>query len=76
MFDKVEQQYKELQKKKELTANNKQKFEETIRELDDLKNQEIQKTWQKVDKFYSEIFSTLLPHAGAKLMPVDPNDIS
>ena len=37
---------------------NKQKFEQTIIELDDLKNQEIQKTWQKVNKFYSEIFST------------------
>jgi chromosome segregation ATPase len=45
MFGKVETQYIELQKKKELTAQNKQKFEDTIVELDDLKNKEIQKTW-------------------------------
>ncbi len=36
MFDKVDTQYQELQKKKELTANNKQKFVDTIKELDDL----------------------------------------
>jgi structural maintenance of chromosome 2 len=45
MYGKVETQYIELQKKKELTSQNKQKFEETIIELDDLKNKEIQKTW-------------------------------
>ena len=76
MFEKVDTQYIELQKKKELTQMNKQKFEQTIIELDDLKNQEIQKTWQKVNKYYSEIFSTLLPHAGAKLMPVKEDDIN
>jgi hypothetical protein len=45
MFEKTESQYLELQKKKELTAQNKQKFEDTIIELDDLKNREIEKTW-------------------------------
>ena len=38
MFEKVETQYLELQRKKELTGQNKKKFEDTILELDDLKN--------------------------------------
>ncbi len=41
MFEKTEGQYLELQKKKELTGQNKRKFEVTIEELDDLKNKEI-----------------------------------
>jgi chromosome segregation ATPase len=45
MYEKTEAQYLELQKKKELTSSNKRKFEDTILELDDLKNKEIQKTW-------------------------------
>ena len=32
-----------------MTRNNKQKFEDTIVELDDLKNKEISKTWQEVN---------------------------
>ena len=76
MFEKTEAQYLELQKKKELTAANKQKFEDTIAELDELKNKEIQKTWQKVDKFCGEIYQTLLPGAGARLVPVKEADVS
>jgi len=41
MFEKTESQYLELQKKKDLTAVNKKNFEDTIQELDDLKNKEI-----------------------------------
>jgi structural maintenance of chromosome 2 len=76
MFEKTEKQYQELQRKKELTGENKKKFEETILELDNLKNQEIQKTWKKVDMFCGEIYSTLLPGAGAKLVPVKEHDAS
>lgn len=49
MFEKTQTQYEELQKKKELTRLNKQKFEDTILELDELKNQEIVKTWKEVN---------------------------
>lgn len=58
-----------MQKKKETTLRNKEKFEDTIKELDDLKNKEVERTYLAVNKFFSDIFSTLLHGAMAKLMP-------
>lgn len=48
---------------------NKQKFEDTIAELDELKNKEVASTYKKVNKYCDDIFSTLLPNANAKLEP-------
>ena len=67
MFEKTEGQYLELQKKKETTRGNRERFEKTILELDELKNRELEKTYKNVDKYCGEIFSTLLPGAMAKL---------
>ena len=69
MFAKTEQQYEELQKKKDTTLDNKRKFEKTILELDELKNKEVERTWKAVDKYCGEIYSTLLINAMAKLSP-------
>ncbi|CDW71413.1 structural maintenance of [Stylonychia lemnae] len=69
MFEKTEQQYQDLQKKKETTMQNKAQFEATIAELDELKNVEVERTYKAVNKYCSEIFSTLLQGAMAKLVP-------
>ena len=45
-------------------------FLQVIRQVDEQKNETIRKTWQKVDKDFGSIFSTLLPGAKAKLDPV------
>ena len=42
-------------------------MERTIVFLNQQKNEELSKTWQIVNKNFSEIFSTLLPGAMAKL---------
>lgn len=42
--------------------------------LNNKKNEELEKTWQIVNKNLSEIFSILLPGAMAKLMLHKPND--
>ena len=60
MFEKTESQYLDLQRKKATTEENKHKFQDTIKELDLLKKKEMEITWRKVDKYFSEIFSTLL----------------
>lgn len=41
----------------------------TIGELDDLKNKDIEKTWQMVNKYCNEIYGSLLPGASARLSP-------
>ncbi len=69
MFEKTEEQYLQLQRKKQTTFENKQKFENTIKELDDLKNKEISSTYLKVNQYFNDIFSTLLPNVKAKLEP-------
>ncbi len=69
MFERTEAQYFELQKKKEITIDNRKNFEDTIAELDELKNRELEKTSKFVTKHCGEIFTTLLPGANAKLEP-------
>lgn len=69
MFEKTENQYNELNKKRETTNNTKGQLKAAIDELDDLKNKEIEKTWKKVDQYCSEIYSTLLQGASARLAP-------
>ena len=44
-------------------------MEAAIKELDDLKNKEVERTWKKVDQYCSEIYSTLLHGASARLAP-------
>eukprot|EP00958_Prasinococcus_capsulatus_P019684 scaffold2455_cov387-Prasinococcus_capsulatus_cf.AAC.15 len=74
MFDKAEQEYRELEEKKRIVLNDKAKIEKAIRELDDKKREVLFNTWQKVTKDFGSIFSTLLPGTTAKLEPPEGDD--
>uniref|UniRef100_A0A3B3C7A5 Structural maintenance of chromosomes 2 n=1 Tax=Oryzias melastigma TaxID=30732 RepID=A0A3B3C7A5_ORYME len=53
-----------------IVENDKAKILQTIEELDQKKNEALNLAWQKVNKDFGSIFSTLLPGATAKLAPL------
>jgi hypothetical protein len=61
MFEKAEQEYHDLMKKKAIIEKDKAKIEEVIVELDRKKYEALESTWKKVTKDFGSIFSTLLP---------------
>ncbi|XP_049626198.1 structural maintenance of chromosomes protein 2 [Suncus etruscus] len=65
----AEERYNDLMKKKRIVENDKSKILATIEDLDQKKNQALNIAWQKVNKDFGSIFSTLLPGADAKLAP-------
>ena len=67
MFDDTMEQYTKLMNKRDTIESNKQEVEQTIVFLNQQKNEELSKTWKIVNTNFSEIFSTLLPGAMAKL---------
>lgn len=67
MFEKAEQEYKDLLSKRDIILNDKCKIEQVIRDLDEKKSETLRRTWKKVNKDFDSIFSTLLPNANAKL---------
>ncbi len=69
MFEKAEQEYNELKRKKDVVENDKEKIELVMDELDEKKKAALQTTWLKVNADVGSIFSTLLPGATAKLEP-------
>ncbi len=71
MYDKANQEYGELSRKKATVENDKQKIEAVICELDEKKKEALKLTWESVDGKFGSIFSTLLPGTTAKLAPVE-----
>jgi len=69
MFEKAEQEYKDLLSKRDIILNDKCKIEQVIRDLDEKKAETLRRTWKKVNKDFDSIFGALLPNAGAKLEP-------
>ncbi|XP_035992751.1 structural maintenance of chromosomes protein 2 [Fundulus heteroclitus] len=69
MLNEAEERYNDLMKKKRIVENDKAKILQTITELDQKKNEALNVAWQKVNKDFGSIFSTLLPGATAKLAP-------
>lgn len=67
MIEKAEQEYDELDRKKQVILNDKAKIEAVIEELDVKKSQALKTTWVKVNRDFGSIFSTLLPGTHAKL---------
>jgi len=67
MFEKAEQEYKDLLEKRETIKNDKKKIEMVIKDLDKKKIETLKKTWAKVNKDFDSIFGTLLPFTNAKL---------
>lgn len=75
MFEKAEQEYQDLIKKRDIIEKDKRKIEETITELDRKKNQVLETTFHKVTGDFGSIFSTLLPGTMAKLQPPEDGTI-
>jgi len=71
MFEKAEQEYTELKRKKDVVENDKLKIQEVMDELDEKKKEALRTTWEKVNGDLGSIFSTLLPGTMAKLEPVE-----
>ncbi|EFC38631.1 structural maintenance of chromosome 2 [Naegleria gruberi] len=72
LYEKTEDEYTELVKKKDIVEADKKKIGEVIEELDEKKKKTIEDTWKKVDEYFRSIFSMLLVGASAKLEP--PSD--
>ncbi|XP_075681730.1 structural maintenance of chromosomes protein 2 isoform X1 [Rhinoderma darwinii] len=69
MLTQAEEKYNDLMKKKRIVENDKSKILDTIEELDQKKNEALNIAWQKVNKDFGSIFSTLLPGSNAMLAP-------
>ncbi|KAF2076638.1 hypothetical protein CYY_002067 [Polysphondylium violaceum] len=69
MFERTEEDFRQLINKKEIIENDKKKIEEAIQQLDEKKNKSLRDTWKKVNHDFGSIFSTLLPGTKAKLEP-------
>ncbi|XP_055826493.1 structural maintenance of chromosomes protein 2-1 [Solanum dulcamara] len=69
MFEKAEDEYNDLMSKKNIIENDKSKIKKVIEELDEKKKETLQVTWEKVNRDFGSIFSTLLPGTMAKLDP-------
>ncbi|KAJ8336163.1 hypothetical protein SKAU_G00395060 [Synaphobranchus kaupii] len=69
MLNQAEEKYNDLMKKKRIVEIDKSKILKTIEELDQKKNEALNIAWQKVNKDFGSIFSTLLPGADARLAP-------
>jgi len=69
MYEKAEEEYDDLMKKRTIVDNDKKKIETVIEDLDDKKKKAINQTWQKVNEDFGSIFSMLLPGTMAKLEP-------
>mmetsp|Transcript_27648 Transcript_27648/g.46362 ORF Transcript_27648/g.46362 Transcript_27648/m.46362 type:complete len:1173 (+) Transcript_27648:65-3583(+) len=73
MFESAETEYQDLMTKKRIIENDKKKIQAVIEELEEKKTDALRVTWQKVNKDFGSIFSTLLPGVTAKLDPVSKN---
>lgn len=69
MIETAEKEYQELTQKRRIVENDKAKIKAVIEELDEKKNEALQKTWLKVNRDFGSIFSMLLPGTEAKLEP-------
>ncbi|OQR99769.1 structural maintenance of chromosomes protein [Achlya hypogyna] len=75
MIEKAEHEYQSLMEKRTIIEKDKTKITSVITELDAKKNEALEITWQKVNKDFGSIFSTLLPGTTAKLDPPENGSI-
>lgn len=71
----AENEYKALVEKKSIIESDKASIKSFIQELEDKKNEALTKTWEKVNKDFGSIFSTLLPGTNAKLEPPEGKSV-
>jgi structural maintenance of chromosome 2 len=75
MMQNVETEYADLLEKRRIIENDKKKINQVIVELDEKKNRALETTWNKVNKDFGSIFSTLLPGVKAKLVPTEGSTV-
>ncbi|KAI9678354.1 MAG: Structural maintenance of chromosomes protein 2 [Caeruleum heppii] len=76
MIDSVEKKEVALKNMMKTVVRDKRKIEETISSLDEYKKEALQKTWQKVNGDFGQIFAELLPGSFAKLDPPEGKTIT
>lgn len=76
MIDSVEKKEVSLKKNMSIVIKDKQKIEETIKKLDRYKHDKLEETWSKVNTYFGNIFTDLLPGAFAKLDPLEGKTVS
>lgn len=67
MFDQTEKSASELVKKRKIVEADRAKIAQAIEELDEKKNETLQKAFKQVNRDFGSIFSTLLPGTKAEL---------
>jgi structural maintenance of chromosome 2 len=75
-IESAEESYKELMNRKSTIERDKETIQATIQELDGRKGETMRAAWEKVNKDFGTIFSTLLPGATAKLEPPEGQTIA
>ena len=76
MIDSVEKKEVSLKTMMRTVIKDKSKIEETIVSLDEYKKEALQKTWEKVNGDFGQIFNELLPGSFAKLDPPEGKTIA
>ena len=76
MIDSVEKKEVSLKNMMRTVIRDKKKIEETIENLDEYKKEALQRTWEKVNADFGQIFNELLPGSFAKLDPPEGKTIA
>ncbi|OLL25555.1 Structural maintenance of chromosomes protein 2 [Neolecta irregularis DAH-3] len=76
MIDSVEKKESSLKTMLKTVRRDKRKIEETISTLDEYKKEALQRTWEKVNGDFGQIFAELLPGNFAKLEAPEGKNIS
>lgn len=69
MFEKAEEEYGELKRKRDVVEGDKSRIQVVMDGLDHKKREALEATWRKVNSDFGSIFSTLLPGTAARLEP-------
>jgi len=69
-FARNNEEAKELRKKKRLVDEDRKTLENVIKSLEEKKKHAVETVYKKVNKFFNQIFSKLLPGTQCKLVPL------
>lgn len=74
-YEKMETEYRILQKKRDQLLKDKTQIETMIKDLDVKRNEAVLNTWETVSKNFNSIFSTLLPDTQATLNKIEKDGL-
>ena len=75
MFDKTEKSATDLLRRKKIVEADRAKISHAIKELDEKKNEALNKAYKRVNKDFGSIFSTLLPGTCAELATLEGKSV-